>query len=236
MDNKDTTSPISLRRARAQDLPALADVAAQAMLEDELFDYICPYRYEYHSDYRREILDRLRPRFVKPGFMIVVAVEDEGTTSELIRGYALWQRIGSLSSSFESPMEIGNASLEKEIQDTRAADYPPDRSVDPDRLEHYKASVRDCFPYDEYPELLWLETLAVDPKYQRRGIGRRLVQWGMLLSQLEKVPIGLEAGIQGSALYETLGFQTLNTLELIPGIPMRAMLYDNVGTDVSQHP
>ncbi|KAJ5550270.1 hypothetical protein N7461_004968 [Penicillium sp. DV-2018c] len=218
MDNKDTTSPISLRRARAQDLPALADVAAQAMLEDELFDYICPYRYEYHSDYRREILDRLRPRFVKPGFMIVVAVEDEGTTSELIRGYALWQRI------------------EKEIQDTRAADYPPDRSVDPDRLEHYKASVRDCFPYDEYPELLWLETLAVDPKYQRRGIGRRLVQWGMLLSQLEKVPIGLEAGIQGSALYETLGFQTLNTLELIPGIPMRAMLYDNVGTDVSQHP
>jgi predicted N-acetyltransferase YhbS len=98
--------------------------------------------------------------------------------------------------------------------------------VDPHRLEHYTASVVDCFPFPKYPELWFLATLAVDPKFQRCGIGQQLVQWGLHQALSEKVPVGLEASVKGTALYEKLGFQSINTMELMPGLPIRAMLYD----------
>ncbi|KAJ5130002.1 uncharacterized protein N7515_006041 [Penicillium bovifimosum] len=197
-------SRTSLRPACAQDLPALADLAAQAMLEDELFAHICPHRYEHYSDFRYGFLRRLKKRLVTPGYVMIVAVENEGPHSELI------------------PLERKLLDLE----DRYLALVYPDRSVDPHRLEHYTASLVDCFPFSKYPELWFLATVAVDPGSQRRGIGRQLVQWGLHQALDEKVPVGLEASVKGTALYEKLGFQRVNTVELIPGLPIRAMLYE----------
>ena len=102
----------------------------------------------------------------------------------------------------------------------------PDRSVDPHRLEQYLASAVDCFPFSDFPQNWFLSTVAVDPVHQRRGIGQQLIQWGLQQGLQDNVPVGLEASLKGFALYERLGFRTVNELELRPGIIMRAMICD----------
>lgn len=104
----------------------------------------------------------------------------------------------------------------------------PDRSVDLQRLEHYTlASAENCFHFDDYPELWFLNSLAVDPAHQRRGIGRQLVEWGLQQARQEQVPVGLEASIKGVGLYERLGFRTVNRMELLPEMTVEAMLWQD---------
>lgn len=90
-------SRMRLRPACSQDLPSIADLAAQAMLEDELFTHLCPHRYEHYPSFRYGFLRRLKKRLVTPGHVMMVAVEN-GTlgAGELIRGYAVWERIGKV--------------------------------------------------------------------------------------------------------------------------------------------
>lgn len=91
-------SRVHLRPACTQDLPSVADLAAQAMLEDELFVYLCPRRHEHYSDFRYGFVRRLKRRLVTPGYIMIVAVENEGTGA-LIRGFAVWERIGKTDAS-----------------------------------------------------------------------------------------------------------------------------------------
>lgn len=112
------------------------------------------------------------------------------------------------------------------LEDRYLALVCPDRSVDPHRLEQYAASITDCFPFSDFPDMWFLATLAVDPQFQRRGIGQQLVQWGLQQAARDNVPVGLEASVQGTALYEKLGFQIINTLEFMTDINIRAMLYN----------
>ena len=83
-----------LRLAGAQDLPKIANVAAQAMFDDELFDLICPKRHEYYSDYREGFMRRVQDKLALPGWVVVVA-EDAG----LVVGYSVWERIGDTGSA-----------------------------------------------------------------------------------------------------------------------------------------
>ena len=85
---------VHLRPARAQDLPDIADLAARAMLEDELFAFLCPRRHEHFSDFRYAFLHRLKKRLVTPQYVMIVAVENEGS-GESITGYAVWNRNGT---------------------------------------------------------------------------------------------------------------------------------------------
>lgn len=83
-----------LRLATVQDLPAIANVAAQAMFDDELFALICPKRHEYYSDYRDGFLRRVQDKLPLPGWVVVVAV-DAGQ----VAGYSVWERIGNTGSA-----------------------------------------------------------------------------------------------------------------------------------------
>ena len=59
---------------------------------------------------------------------------------------------------------------------------------------------------------LWLSTLAVDPKFQRRSVGRRLLRWGIRQADREGVPCGLCASPVGLGLYEREGFRKIETI------------------------
>lgn len=93
---------VCLRLARLQDLPEVADLAARAMVDDELFAYLCPRRHQYYADFRQAFLRRFKSRLATPGFVVIVAVDrapqghssSGGEQIEQIRGYGVWERLG----------------------------------------------------------------------------------------------------------------------------------------------
>ncbi|KAE8153651.1 acyl-CoA N-acyltransferase [Aspergillus avenaceus] len=228
---------IQLRLAVPQDLPFIAEVAAQAMLNDELFAFLCPRRKDYYSDYRRGFLRRLRTKLKAPGWVIVVAVVNSpaypSTDSMHIVGYSVWERIGeSTEAGTGKQGEVEQGWLNNiqeniwDLGDQLFSWLYPDRSVDRSHLAAYSALTEECFPYSAYPKLWFLSTLAVHPDYQRQGIGRKLVEWGLGQAAREQMPVGLEASAKGTYLYHSLGFRTVNEMPLIENITLRAMIWD----------
>ena len=64
-----------------------------------------------------------------------------------------------------------------------------------------------------------LAVLAVDPRFHRRGVGRRLLRWGMNRADEEAVQLGLIASPAGRRLYDSVGFRDVGVLE-IEGCPI----------------
>lgn len=89
-----------LRPARSQDLPLIADVAAQAILEDEL-SHASTSGGKSIVPIMPDFLRRLRGIFLSPGCVIIVAVEyvspvaENAKVSPLAMEHAVWERIGA---------------------------------------------------------------------------------------------------------------------------------------------
>lgn len=86
--------------------------------------------------------------------------------------------------------------------------YPEGREEGPVAIKYYKE-------HDIFSQRFWtgdleehwlMKRLTVDPKWQRRGIGMMLLQWGLDRAQEEGIPVGLESTAMGSALYIKAGF------------------------------
>ncbi len=104
---KPTSSTMHLRPMQLMDLPDLADLSAESQFEDEIMEFIAPYRRDYYTSYRNAFLRRMRTRSLRPGWFFWVAETDEGdepTASQKQRGenepggrvigYAAWLREG----------------------------------------------------------------------------------------------------------------------------------------------
>ena len=104
-----------------------------------------------------------------------------------------------------------------------------DRSLDKAVLKRVEAMMDESFPSSDFPELWYLATLAVHPDYQRRGIGRKLVTWGVQQGEKEGVPVALEASLDGKRLYEKNGFQLVRT-EYLDKLPVPLMICEPPGT------
>lgn len=233
-----SVTEVHLRPAVSLDLPYIAEVAAKAMLDDELFAFLCPRRREFYSDYRQAFLRRLRTKLRTPGWVIIVAVANPATDtvdteSGPIVGYCVWERIGETAEEStrqwkETQHEGWWTSVQEllgNVTEYFTSRLYPDRSVDESRLTRYNALNTDCFPYDDFPELWYLSTLAVHPASQRQGIGRRLVEWGLERAKWDGAPVGLEASAKGTRLYRSLGFKIVNEVPLVEGIDLTAMLW-----------
>ncbi|MCJ1272690.1 hypothetical protein MMC21_000477 [Puttea exsequens] len=53
----------------------------------------------------------------------------------------------------------------------------------------------------------YLDNLCVDFRYQRLGIGRLLLDWGINIARQRKHSIGTEASVKGVGLYRKMGFE-----------------------------
>ena len=63
---------------------------------------------------------------------------------------------------------------------------------------------------------MWLNFLAVEPDFQRRGVGRRLMEWGIKKADGEGLKVGLVASPMGEKLYESVGFRHVGWLIMGP--------------------
>ena len=69
-------------------------------------------------------------------------------------------------------------------------------------------------PFDEYmcdeeEGSIWLSWLAVDPAWQKRGVGKRLVRWGTERADQEGLKVALVASQVGLRLYQSVGFRVV---------------------------
>lgn len=82
------------------------------------------------------------------------------------------------------------------------------RAVDLKALEMLAGLIQFSV-YKTLDEYWYLGLLGVDPKYQRRGIGAKLVKHGLSIARDGGLPVALEASVAGQGLYTKLGFKTI---------------------------
>ena len=68
-----------------------------------------------------------------------------------------------------------------------------------------------------------MDSLGVDPKQQRRGIGRMLVNWGIQKAEQQQRDCYLVSTPSGLPLYESVGFETQREV-LMFGVPHMSMM------------
>ncbi|EDN05554.1 GNAT family acetyltransferase [Histoplasma capsulatum] len=238
----------------AADIPEVASILADALLDDELWAWLAPNRLKYYSEYRAGFLMRTKVRFSTPGWVLHVAVtdpEDEvgrehrrehGQGYEprgKVVGYCAWERVGDSPQArkWREDKETIGWWLERRLLNLqlRYADmFIQNNAIDSSRLRTYASATAGNFPSDIFPELWYVGMLAIHPGYQRMGIGKMLLQWGIERGTAENVPVGLEPSLKGAGLYKKLGFRDLGTVELMGKEWVAMMLWEPPGLSAEE--
>ncbi|KAL8647908.1 MAG: hypothetical protein Q9226_006233 [Calogaya cf. arnoldii] len=238
-----------IRRAVASDLATAASISVSALSTDELYRYTNPYAGQEPSSFRDFLLRRLKLRNVLPGYIIWVAVTDdvedlkEGAPNrelgsetgrrgkrprEQVIGYAVWYRHGKSAEAGRWQMQswaeckIGTFAgipLSTSSLTCYVNFFQLDKSVSPSRMRELGALGFLTEEFADIAERWHLQGLVVDPMYQRRGVGARLISWGVQQAELENVPITLTTSTIAEPLYRKLGFKTYRLTD-VPGIRM----------------
>ena len=95
-----------------------------------------------------------------------------------------------------------------------------DKSADYEARDRFRATAPERF--NDISDMWELQNLATDPAFQRRGVGRMLIDWGQEQATLEGCPIGLTSSMVGELLYRKKGFRPYGAIpcEGFQDIPM----------------
>jgi len=92
------------------------------------------------------------------------------------------------------------------------------------RMEHANKHLGE----GKVEETWYLKTLAVHPKFQRKGVGTALVKWGMERARLNGERLYVDASYVGKPLYLKLGFTEVGGFFVgDSGVRVTNMLWDS---------
>ncbi|PGH21464.1 hypothetical protein AJ80_03255 [Polytolypa hystricis UAMH7299] len=226
-----------IRSLTSSDIPYTATLSADnALLDDELFAYICPHRQNHYPSFRAGFVRRAKIYLSTPGFVSYVAVTDDGDGGPGVKGgevvgVARWERKGDgvdarrwrkKNEGLWCKLETTLLSLESHYTTLLHLD----KSVSPSNLTSFLRRTSHIFPASVFPELWFLDALVVSQHWHRRGIGAQLLKWGLETAASEGVPVGLEASRMGEGLYRKFGFRTLEMVEWQEGVWSPVMLWE----------
>jgi ribosomal protein S18 acetylase RimI-like enzyme len=97
--------------------------------------------------------------------------------------------------------------------------------VDRDAMRQFLTATEQTF-YSQLGSYWHLVSLAVLPKYHRRGIGKQLMNWGLEVASKEMLPVTLEASDMGKLLYSSLGFQIVARSRVNDNLEGVAMMWE----------
>ena len=222
-----------IRPAHRSDIPALVSVACAAFIHEPVYDQFSPFRFDYPNDYRTFWLNVWRGKLASANNTVIVAQIDESDEEEAenrgeVVGFSDWYRSGSaeelsrwntdswskrmgamafLTCAIRIISSMCRTGLERpllKIQERYNSFFSFDRTTCEAAIDklHSQGAVWDA----KFPSLIHLNILGVSPDHQRKGIGRRLVEYGMQRAKEEGVRVLLEATASGMPLYIHQGF------------------------------
>ncbi|EWC47076.1 hypothetical protein DRE_03445 [Drechslerella stenobrocha 248] len=220
---------LQYRIASIRDAEQLADCAAEALVEDELFAALHPGRHTDLNRFRTHLKRRARSRLTDHTYVTLVA-EEKGR----IIGFAHWQKLGPGTTETRwDPLKACERRL-MAFEDWILSFFEgADPTVD------LAASAAISSEFTELERLYWknedgtdrehwhLRLLAVHPTGRRRGIGGNLVQQGIDRARRDGCDAGLESSPMGLSVYQAKGFKVVGRYEMLSlldaeGQPMEA--------------
>ncbi|KID85033.1 Acyl-CoA N-acyltransferase [Metarhizium guizhouense ARSEF 977] len=201
---------VQLRTATEADAEAIATLAADAFHPDtdtisrRLFpQHLQPANCAAGDALRLWRLARKSIKLTDKRINIIVAVDDD--LRGQIVGFALWE------------IPAPNAS-DSELLPSAVSSPGLDESAFEEMQRILVNHVRKHFG-DEGTSNMWhLDHLAVDPRHQRRGIGKLLLNWGIEKAKHDGRDCYLVATPAGKSLYESVGFRTLQELSIFDNV------------------
>jgi len=212
--------PTPLRLARFTDHAAMARTLSLAFWDDVLFGHLIhPHRAQYPHDSDLYWLRRIQVHWWDWSHVFLVTVDVEETTgAEIVTGVAHWSRmgggggVGRESLAPHAPLaswDPRNALLPlAKAYAALATWWRPNRAADPAKEDIIERSYSflDHIWTGERAKSWYLEALGVRPEYQNRGLGRKLVQWGLDQAEREGVSASVIAADGKETFYQLCGF------------------------------
>lgn len=226
-----------LREGLLDDLPYLADIATEALWNDEIVRYLAPNRVKHPESHRDNYLYRTKKHYFQGDRLIVIVTDQDDhswTGRETIAGFAFWSDTLGTSTKYPLPTSsLGNGRYTTRSCCTRdrLLTHPGferfilrveglyrwymniDRSYDKIRFAKFW-DVLARYPFFEDIANYWeLELLAIHPTYQRQGFGSLLLMWGMKQAALYQMPVVVAATFNGEHLYRKHGFEECGRID-----------------------
>ncbi|KAK3695704.1 acyl-CoA N-acyltransferase [Podospora appendiculata] len=157
---------------------------------------------------------------------LVVVDEAPGDNGEeTVLGFAQWER----PATSLPPVAAGAVPQASIATEGQKADDPP-KSLNLDKMQHmfkvFDEEIEKVLGPDGHKNMWYLMLLAVDPKYQGRGVGKTLLRWGMDQAAAEGKKTFLLATVEGRPLYEKQGFRVLSDFEVYGTVNYAMLLGD----------
>jgi predicted GNAT family acetyltransferase len=202
----------TVRLATPQDEPAISRICAAAFFDEGLFgDLIHPHRHLYPDDSKIFWATRTRKSFLEPRNLIIVATLIENGEEKIV-GMSTWQRQGD---------DPGAQKIMSSHQDPEPNAFVPLPSLNNRAIDPTKATIlQDAYPYFSHhwsgltnglprSNNWYLNLCCIDPAYQKRGVGKPLVQWGLQKAREENVHASVTTSYQNEQFYLRCGFDEI---------------------------
>ncbi|KAL2835974.1 hypothetical protein BJY01DRAFT_63060 [Aspergillus pseudoustus] len=150
-----------------------------------------------------------RPTSTKISLVKIKQLNSE--SKPVIAAFAKW-KLYNMTNFREEPEEAGDKAIWPASSDAPLCDrffgtLDKERQIATDGQTHY-----------------YLDMLGTRPEFNGRGLGSKLLNWGLAKADEENVMVFLVSTPQGKRLYERYGFQTVREYEAVPGYIMTSML------------
>ncbi|EXJ77508.1 hypothetical protein A1O3_09735 [Capronia epimyces CBS 606.96] len=240
-----------LRLATFSDIGPISKILAASFYDEELNDHIFPFRKQYPHDYLSVWKQKTVTGWWDYSKVWVVWENEDGltgpntTSGTTITGVAQWGREGEGSDRLWglvrwwdprrliSPFLSFIYTVRRFFIRNRSVAQPT--PADPNPLNKWNFGPRlwpftsHYFTHPAYRRNHWeLCTLAVDPAYQRRGIGQQLVAWGLERARTDGLPAVVIGATDTEPFYQRCGFKYL------VGYASKAELEDEKDLDSSK--
>lgn len=214
-----TQEPIVIRPASLFDISEMGRIAAEAYFDSGLSQFLSPHRHKYYSDWKRGFTQRAFARLLSPRNRSFIATTASDPST--LVGYVHSVRLGDDYGAWQVVREKGllwrlflwGFGWVFWVYCKILGMLVVDRSEDTEAVRKFNewCEQDDKLHWEEEERInRWhVQSMVVDPKYHRRGIGRKLMTEVLKRAEEQNVCVGLEASAQGQNLYRSVGYELL---------------------------